>query len=133
MSFTTKLGDDFLRVPKLVADGSNWVIYKDRLQWSANARGLLGHVNGKKPKPVNPAEGKDASWTPTADEKKLIDSFPKDLEEWETRDAVVKQQIAGTLPDSLFIRIRALNTASEIWTLLSNEFENRSRIVTVEL
>ncbi|KAH7903098.1 hypothetical protein BJ138DRAFT_1021149, partial [Hygrophoropsis aurantiaca] len=130
MSFSTKLGDDFLRVPKLNADGSNWVIYKDRLQWSANARGLLGHINGKKTKPVSP---NTASGTPTAAEQKLIDEYKKALEEWETRDAIVKQQIAGTIPDSLFIRIRALETASEIWATLTNEFENRSRIVTVEL
>ena len=30
-SFTLKLGDDFLRIPKLALDGKNWVIYKDRL------------------------------------------------------------------------------------------------------
>ena len=33
MSTTTKLGDDFLRIPKLDVSGSNWVIFKDRFLW----------------------------------------------------------------------------------------------------
>jgi hypothetical protein len=44
--FTSKLGDDFLRVPKLSSDGKNWVIYKDRLILSVQARGLDGHLDG---------------------------------------------------------------------------------------
>ena len=28
-TYTTKLGDDFLQVPKLASDGKNYVIYKD--------------------------------------------------------------------------------------------------------
>jgi len=45
-SFTSKLGDEFLRVPKISADGRNWVIYRDRLQLSVQARGLDGHLDG---------------------------------------------------------------------------------------
>jgi hypothetical protein len=55
MSFTTKLGDDFLRVPKLTADGENWVTYKERLLWSIDARGLVGHLDSTTTKPVDPA------------------------------------------------------------------------------
>jgi len=29
-----KLGDDFMKVPKLEASGVNWVVYKDRFVWS---------------------------------------------------------------------------------------------------
>jgi hypothetical protein len=43
-SFTSKLGNDFLRVPKLASDGKNWVVYKDRLRLSVQARGLAGHL-----------------------------------------------------------------------------------------
>ncbi|KAG2344600.1 hypothetical protein BDR05DRAFT_881823 [Suillus weaverae] len=51
----TELGDDFLHVPKLIADGENWMIYKDRLSWSVNARGLLGHLEGTEKKPIDPS------------------------------------------------------------------------------
>ena len=53
-SFTSKLGDDFLRVPKLALDRKNWVIYKDRLTLSVKARGLRGHLDGTTTKPTQP-------------------------------------------------------------------------------
>ncbi|KDR76644.1 hypothetical protein GALMADRAFT_247052 [Galerina marginata CBS 339.88] len=43
---TFKLGDDFMRVPKLSDDGDNWVIYKAKFLWSVDARGYLEHVDG---------------------------------------------------------------------------------------
>jgi len=119
MSTSTKLGDDFLRVPKLAADGENWVTYKDRLQWSVDARGLLGHLDGTETKPVDPSTltGRGASWVPaSADEMKEVVVYKATMKEWRMGEAIVKQQIAGTIPDTL-----------------SNMFEQRSRIVSVEL
>ncbi|KIJ21286.1 hypothetical protein PAXINDRAFT_64679, partial [Paxillus involutus ATCC 200175] len=45
----------------------------------------------------------------------------------------MKQQIAVTVPNSLFIRFRGLKTAKEIYDFLVNEFENCSHVVTIEL
>jgi len=136
MSTSTKLGDDFLHVPKLAADGENWVTYKDRLQWSIDARGLLGHLDGTEKKPVDPSTlmGRGASWVPsTADEMKEIVVYNSTNKEWRMGEAVVKQQIASTIPDTLFIQIKGLATAKEIFTYLANMFKQRSRIVSVEL
>jgi hypothetical protein len=46
MSFNTsdKLGDSFLRIPKLEVTGTNWVIYKDQFLWALDARGLVEHL-----------------------------------------------------------------------------------------
>ena len=52
-SFTSKLGDDFLHIPKLTS-GKNWVIYKDRLTLSVQACGLRGHLDGTTAKPMEP-------------------------------------------------------------------------------
>ena len=54
-TFTSKLGNDFLRVPKLALDGKNWVIYKDRLTLSVQACGLGGQLDGTATKPMEPA------------------------------------------------------------------------------
>lgn len=51
---------DFLRVPMLEAGGANWVVYKDRLRWAADARGYLGHLEGKKIAPISPTIPDDA-------------------------------------------------------------------------
>ncbi|KAJ6614478.1 hypothetical protein B0H10DRAFT_1803401 [Mycena sp. CBHHK59/15] len=40
---STKLGDDFLRIPKLEVTGKNWVIYKDRFIWAVDSRDFAEH------------------------------------------------------------------------------------------
>ena len=43
--------EEFFKVPKLLANGSNWVTYKDRLRWALNARGVLNHLDKVVPEP----------------------------------------------------------------------------------
>jgi len=43
--------EEFFKVPKLLADGSNWVTYKDRLRWALNAHGILNHLDKVIPEP----------------------------------------------------------------------------------
>jgi hypothetical protein len=52
--FTLKLGDDFLCILKLSSDGKNWVINKDRLILSVQARRLDGHLDGTVTRPLDP-------------------------------------------------------------------------------
>ena len=136
-----------MKVPKLEAGGANWVIYRDRLLWSIDARGLLEHVDGSEKEPVCPvkprvvprrdSEGNETTEmvraTPTLEEERLTKEWKAELKEWKQGEAVVKQQIASTIPDSLFMKIRDKGTASEIWDALKGEFQNKSRMVAVDL
>jgi hypothetical protein len=142
-----KLGDDLMKVPRLEAGGTNWVVYKDRFIWSVDARGLLEHVDGSEREPVCPvkprmvprkdSEGRDtrdfvqAAYTP--EEERGIKEWKAELKEWKRGEAIVKQQIAATIPDSLFMKIRDKGTAYEIWEALRNDFQNKSRMVAVDL
>jgi len=56
MSLDIKLGNDFLRVPKLPADGKGFVVlvWKERLELSIRARGLYGHLDGTAIRPDDP-------------------------------------------------------------------------------
>ena len=56
MSFDLKLGNDFLHVPRLPADGKGFVVWKKRLELSVRARGLYGHLDGTVMKPDKPDE-----------------------------------------------------------------------------
>ncbi|KAG2751127.1 hypothetical protein P692DRAFT_201709886, partial [Suillus brevipes Sb2] len=117
-SSNSKLGEDFLRVPKLAADGENWTTYKDRMQWSVDARGFLGHLDGTEKKPVDPStlSGRGASWSPsTTDEVRELAAYKTAMKEWRMGEAITKQQIASTIPDSLFIQVKNLDTAQEIF------------------
>ena len=119
MSISMKLGDDLMRVPKLDVAGSNWVIYKTRFLWAIDARGLLEHTDGSIGEPTKPSiskekageggpeggKGASAEKLTEADEKKL-EEWKDKLRVWKQGEAVVKQQIAATIPDSLFMKIQ---------------------------
>ncbi|KAG1895994.1 uncharacterized protein F5891DRAFT_899533, partial [Suillus fuscotomentosus] len=94
----TKLGEDFLRVPKLAVDREDWMTYKDRLQWSVDARGFLGHLDGTEKKPVDPAmlTGRGPSWVPSGtDEVRELAAYKAASKEWRVGEAITKQQIAS--------------------------------------
>ena len=38
------MGEERLHLPKLAADGLNWIMYRDRIQWSFKMRGLGSHL-----------------------------------------------------------------------------------------
>ena len=115
MSFSTtaKPGDEFLHVPRLDIAGINWVVYKDRFLWSIDARGLLDHLEGTEVKPTDLIDANiRADSKPLNEEKKLVDiEWKKAVKEWRQGEDVVKQQIAGTILDSLFMKIRGKGTA----------------------
>ncbi len=160
---SVKLGYSLMKVPTLDVAGLNWVIYKDRFLWSIDARRLLDHVDGSALEPKRPVlrprraaaagvrtpaaaaaagagdtgtEGPKDLETPedlSAAETLLVQDWEKKLKEWKQGEAIVKQQIAASIPDSLFIKIRGGKSALEIWEALSAIFQNKSRMVAVNL
>ena len=133
-SFTSKLGNDFLHVPKLASDRKNWVIYKDRLTLSVQARGLGGHLDGTTTEPTQPAVTQaPANRELTEEEKEKINMYEDDLKEWLQKEAIVSQKVASTIPDSLYLKIRGKPTVKEAWDLLKSDFEKRSQMFMVDL
>lgn len=55
------------------------------------------------------------------------------LKEWRQGEAIVKQQIAAMISDSLFMKIQNKGTALEIWEALKGESQNKLRMVAVDL
>ena len=56
-----KLGNDFLHVLRLPADGKGFVVWKEWLELSIRARGLYGHLDGTVVKPYKPNTKLDTS------------------------------------------------------------------------
>ena len=116
---TTKLGDDLMRVLKLDVSGNNWVVYKTRFLWEIDARGLLEHVDGSEWEPTKPTlKGKQAGDSSEGGEtsggelgklmvkeERRLEVWKKELRAWKHGEAVVKQQVVVTIPDSLFMQI----------------------------
>ncbi|KAF8151570.1 hypothetical protein B0H34DRAFT_665004, partial [Crassisporium funariophilum] len=138
MSTTTsiKLGDDFMKIPRLDDEGKNWVIFKARFFWSIDARGYSDHIDGTASAPADPVNRTGTPQAPqtlTNDEQLLEDAWKKETKVWNQGEAIVKQQIAATILDSLFMEICGMGTARAIWEALVEVFEKRSRMVSVDL
>jgi len=127
-------GDGLMRIPKLEVTGSNWVVYKDRFQWAADARELLGHIDGTEFEPQDPIPAADrAAGTLTAMQVQEDTEWQKELKIWKKGEAVIKQQVAASIPDSLFMKIRNRGSAHDIWRALASEFEQKSHMFSVDL
>lgn len=112
-------------------NGPTW---KARLELAVEARGLEGYLHGKKLKPKDPREGKSPGWTPTtAAEIKEVDDYETASEKWHEKNALVKQQIAVTIPNSLFLQIKSKPTAHKYYEALKTHFEDRLLVISVEL
>jgi hypothetical protein len=69
----------------------------------------------------------------TQEEERSVKEWKAELKAWKRGEAIVKQQIAATIPDSLFMKVRDKGTALEIWEALQGDFQNKSRMVAVDL
>ena len=122
MSFDIKLGNDFLCIPKLPADGKGFVVWKERLELSIRARGLYGHLDGTVAKPEDPPTRPEGS-TLTEEEVSSNTQHANDLRKYLQEQAVVFQQIASTIPDSLYLKIKGKTPVKEAWDTLKTDFE----------
>ncbi|KAJ7615618.1 hypothetical protein DFH06DRAFT_1239637, partial [Mycena polygramma] len=125
----SKLSDYFLRVPKCEADGTNWSIYKNRFSYAADAAGLADHLVDTHVAPVAPTTASP----PTAAENAALEAHEKELKVFKSGQAIVKQAIASSIPDPLFLRVKDEKTAAGLWKKVSDEFEKKSKMVTCEV
>ena len=131
---TSFLKEDLLpKIPALKADGSNWLTFKNHVEWATEAKGLIEYLEGTKPRPTDPSEDQDPLWEPSDAEALAVAEYPEKYATWRKENGYMKQLIGSALPETLFIKIRNETCASAIWDALANEFENRSRIVAIEL
>ena len=73
MTTTSKLGNEFLRIPKLDVSGSNWVLYKERFFWALDARAILDHIDGTSAELTDPVPEKSRKANKLSDEEKELE------------------------------------------------------------
>jgi len=121
------------KIPALKVDRSNWLTFKNRVEWATEAKGLIEYLEGTKPRPTNPSEDQDPLWEPSDVEALAVAEYPEKYATWWKENGYVKQLIGSALPETLFIKIRNKTCTSAIWDALANEFENCSCVVAIEL
>jgi gag-polypeptide of LTR copia-type len=102
-----------MTIPKLAADGANWVLYKDRMLSAFGMRGLSDHIDFD---------------TPTAD---YTAGSPKGgltgEQRWKREEHAFRDLIGVSVPDSVYLRIKGAAHAKDMWSQLKGMFEGRSR------
>ncbi|KAF7333873.1 Retrovirus-related Pol polyprotein from transposon TNT 1-94 [Mycena venus] len=129
----SKPADFFLRIPKCEADGTNWSVYKSRFSYAADAAGLSDHLLDTYLAPAAPVTTTTPPQALTPTEVAAIEAHDKELKIWKSGQAIVKQAIASTIPDALFLRVKDAQNAAELWKKVADEFEKKSKMVTVDL
>src|ERR1700761_554313 len=107
-----------INVPKLLADGANWVTYRDRMIWAITSRTLSDHLSNETMPAVYGAAGTINGVTAPA--------------RWAYGEATVKQAIAASVPDSIFMQIKSHTRAKDVWDGLKTLFEGRSQMIAVD-
>jgi hypothetical protein len=138
---TVKISKDFFKVPKLLADISNWIKHWDQLQWALNTCGILPHLLGTTtiPEPVvtTPDNGHESPSSMTAEPTRTIDGWALVIffneKEYQTGQAQVKQVIASTVLTSIFNKLKGHALVSNVWDALVVHHQERSGMISIDL
>ena len=122
-----------LVIARLARDGSNWITWKSQtLAVLSSIRGVKRHIDGKARKPADPPTFADKHVMTEEDEEDL-ELAEKRWDDYEQREAIIKAQIYGTIPESLQIEVQKLDTAKEIWDAICAKHEAKALTVKIDM
>ncbi len=107
------------RLPKLATDGSNWVVYRDRVIWAMKAHTIDDHISADTPPQAYTDRGTMDSLTPEV--------------HWDKEENVIKQILCTTLPDTAFNRIKNAIAIKDAWDILKRVYEDRSKALVADV
>lgn len=128
------------KIPPLNDDGSNWISYKSRVITLITSKaGLKKHLTGraKCPLPLATREQSDGTIAVVLDDGKTvatedqIDERLDTIDDWEQREASVKQILFSTISDRRLLDIQNLATAALMWEKLEVLHDGKTEIVAV--
>jgi hypothetical protein len=125
--------EPYLGVPRLAADGSNWIVFKIRLTLSMGARSVEGHLNGTAGFATVPklSTTELVKWT-AADEKAHV-AYKALLEKWTHNESVARAQLGNVIGDPLLLKIYHCTSVADQWMKVKEEFEGKTCMVQVDL
>jgi len=115
-------------LPKLQEDGSNWVMYKERIQNHLTSKGLLCHYSGTARKPIEIEEKngkvhKKGNATAMTDDE--FEAYLDSIDTYAQKEAQVKEVLYDTLTKTVTLQIKGQPTAAEAWKKLTTIFESK--------
>ena len=70
---------------------------------------------------------------PTAEQVSAIERYLREISQYLQEQAMVFQQIASTIPDTLYLKIKGKVMVKEAWDALKVDFEKWLCMITIEL
>ena len=113
------MNEEKLHLPKLVEDGSNWIMYQNCMQWTMKMRGLGDHLM-------------DTAITKPYKDVSDISGLTPD-QHWVKDEIKASTLLNATIPNEVFHKIKDTANMKEVWDKLKNEFEGKLRSMLVDL
>ena len=117
-------------LPKLAADGSNWIIWKTRMQIFLGAKKLAEHIGKSASPPTKPS---DLPTTAVDDEVKAHQEKLDAITEWSQADTEVMHYIMSTIPDSLLVKTMSHTMAKDVWQAICEDHEGKTKTFQMEM
>ena len=125
-----------LKLPKLKNDGSNWITYRERIMNTLTHKGLKRHVLGTARKPTEIEiksdkvykKGNTMELTSTQ-----IKEIEKEVDQFEQKEASVREVIYETIGQSLFLQVKNEPTAAKVWSKLVSIMEKKGDLIQVSV
>ncbi|KAK7000934.1 hypothetical protein R3P38DRAFT_3614509 [Favolaschia claudopus] len=102
------------KVPTLLSNGSNWLIFTKRFKNFVNSKVLWGHFDGTTPKPTPPAA-------------------QAEIDLWMKHESEARNFLTQRLEDSMFLQADQRPTVAEMWEYISNKVTALSAHVVASL
>ena len=113
------MSDDRTAITKLAMDGSNWVTYRDCMNWLFKSHLWSDHLTS-------------ATITqPYLDAGDVNGQTPP--QRWAAEEAAVNNMIATSVPDYVFTCIKDKTTTMEVWAAVNAVHQRRTRMIIVDL
>ena len=127
-----KVLEFFTKIPKLEANGSNWVIFKDCFLFAVAAASLSSHIDGTGAEPTL-APGIPRSGVLLESQQEKLNKFTSNFAQWQSDEAIIRQVIASSILDSLFLEVRKKEMAMGMWEAVKEQRKKKSQMVTVDM
>ena len=84
---------------------------------------MYGYLDGTTTRPDDPPLSPEGSPVLMAEQVSAAGKYTRDISQYLQEQAIVFQQIASTIPDSLYLKIKGKPTVKEAWDTLKADFE----------
>jgi transposase InsO family protein len=122
----------FISMERLADNGENWVSWKTQIKSILGSNSLLKHIDGTARQPPAPIVFQPNT-VPTRDQLKQQDEEEERMEKYLAREEAAKTQIFLSISKSLMLSLQSLQTAQEVWNAVCKEFENKPKIIQIDL